>query len=62
MHSLLHRELGHIEAADRIRRASSAESPKRRQHPPPWRGRVAYAAVRLASRLDGESARKALTG
>jgi hypothetical protein len=60
MHSLLHSELGRLEAADRVRRASSAGLAKRRQHPPPWRGRLAYAAVRLASRLDGESARKAL--
>jgi hypothetical protein len=60
MHSLLHRELGNIEAADRIRRAHRAESPIRRRHPPPLRGRLAYAAVRLASRLDGESARKAI--
>jgi len=60
MHSLLHSELARVEAADRIRRASSAGPPKRRRHPPPWRARLAYAAVRLASRLDGESARKAL--
>ncbi len=60
MHSLLHSEHANTEAADRVRRASGAELPTRRRHPPPLRGRVAYAAVRLASRLDGESARRAL--
>jgi hypothetical protein len=60
MHSDLHDQLYRAEAADRIRRAPRAVVPLRRQHPPPIRGRVAYAAARLARRLDAESARKAI--
>ena len=62
MHSLLHSEHARVEAADRVRRASCAGSPVRRRHPPPIRGRAAYAAARLARRLDMESARKAVAG
>ena len=60
MHSNLHDELYRAEAADRVRRAHRAVVPLRRQHPPPIRGRVAYAAARLAHRLDPESARRAI--
>jgi hypothetical protein len=60
MHSQLHYELYRTEAADRARRAPRVVVPKRRQHPPPVRGRVAYAAARLARRIDRESARRAL--
>jgi hypothetical protein len=60
MHSNLHEELYRTLAADRVRRAPRAVVPLRRQHPPPIRGRVAYVAARLASRLDSESARKAV--
>jgi hypothetical protein len=60
MHSDLHQELYRAEAADRIRRARSAAVPPRAKHPPPLRGRAAYAAARLARRLDSESARKAI--
>jgi hypothetical protein len=60
MHSDLHDQMYRAEAADRIRRAPRAAVPLRRQHPPPIRGRVAYAAARLARRLDSESARKAV--
>jgi hypothetical protein len=60
MHSQLQFELYQALAADRIRNAPRAASPKRRQHPPPIRGRAAYAAARLARRLDSESARKAI--
>jgi hypothetical protein len=60
MHSILHQELYRAEAADRVRRAHRAVLPLRRRHPPPVRGRVAYAAARLASRLDPETARKAI--
>ena len=58
MHSQLHFELYRTIAADRIRSAPGAAVPKRRQHPPPIRGRAAYAAARLARRLDPESARR----
>ena len=60
MHSTLHHELYRAEAADRIRRAPGVVVPVRRQHPPPVRGRAAYATARLARRLDRESARKAV--
>ena len=59
MHSLLHSDLARSVAADRVERASRAVSPIRRQHPPPVRGRMAYAMARLALRLDTESARRA---
>jgi hypothetical protein len=60
MHSNLHYELYRAEAADRVRRAHGAQRSLRRRHPPPLRGRAAYAAARLASRLDSESAKKAV--
>jgi hypothetical protein len=61
MHSQLSNELARVLAADRLRQAPSVVVvPGRRQHPPPIRGRAAYAAARLARRLDSESARKAV--
>jgi hypothetical protein len=57
MHTDLHIELSRALAADRARRAPRAGFPTRRQHPPPRRGRAAYAEARLARRLDSESAR-----
>jgi hypothetical protein len=60
MHSNIHYELYRAEAADRVRRARRASVPLRAKHPPPLRGRAAYAAARLAHRLDSESARKAV--
>jgi hypothetical protein len=60
MHSNLHYELYRAEAADRVRRAHRSAVPMRRLHPPPIRGRAAYAAARLARRIDSESARRAI--
>jgi hypothetical protein len=60
MHSNLHQELYRAEAADRVRRAHRASVPLRAKHPPPLRGRAAYAAARLARRLDSESAKRAV--
>ena len=60
MHSPLHEHMYRVEAADRGRRAPRAVAAVRRQHPPPFRGRAAYAAARLARRLDRESARRAV--
>ena len=60
MHSQLHFELYRTEAADRARRAPGVVVPIRRQHPPPVRGRAAYATAWLASRLDKESAKRAV--
>jgi hypothetical protein len=59
-HPQLQYELSRAIAADRIRSVPRAVVTARRQHPPPIRGRVAYAAARLARRLDSESARKAI--
>jgi len=60
MHSMNHYELARTNAADRVERASRAVVPARRQHPPPVRGRMAYAAARVARRLDTEQARRAI--
>ena len=60
MHSLVHLSVARADATERVRRGSSAESPVPRHRPPPLRGRAAYAAARLASRLDSESARRAV--
>ena len=60
MHPTIRLELGRVDAADRVRRASGVVSPVRRQHPPPMRGRAAYVTARLARRLDSESARRAV--
>ena len=60
MHSLNQYELYRVMAADRVRHAQGAVAPVRPQHPPPVRGRAAYAAAWLASRIDRESARRAI--
>ena len=57
MHTDLHIELSRALAADRARRAPRAGRPVRRYHPPPIRGRAAYAAAWPARRPDSESAR-----
>ena len=60
MHSQLQFEIYRTLAADRVSDKRGAVVPRRRLHPPPIRGRVAYVAGRLASRLDSESARRAI--
>ena len=60
MHPTIQYQLARTIAADRAEQASRAALPKRRVHPPPIRGRVAYAAARLARRLDTEQARRAI--
>jgi hypothetical protein len=60
MHSLNHLHVAHAEATDRVRRASRAEHSAQRHRPPPLRARAAVAAARVASRLDAESARRAV--
>jgi hypothetical protein len=60
MHPTMHYALARANAADRVERATRAEVPTRRMHPPPVRGRVAYLAARLARRLDTEQARRAI--
>ena len=58
MHSQLHFELYRTEAADRARRAPGVVVPIRRQHPPPIRGRAAYATRGWPAGSTSESARK----
>jgi hypothetical protein len=63
MHSLNHAVMGNAIADERSRRPSiRAVHPHRPERPPnvPLRGRVAYAAGRLARRLDREMARRAV--
>jgi hypothetical protein len=60
MHSNLQFEMYRAMAADRVHGAHGAVVPRERQHPPPVRGRAAYAAARLARRIDSESARRAI--
>jgi hypothetical protein len=60
MHSLNHLHIASTDAADRVRFASRGERRIERHRPPPLRGRAAFAAARLASRLDSESARRAV--
>jgi len=60
MHSMLQYQMYRTLAADRVVNAPGVALPKRRQHPPPVRGRAAYATARFARRLDSESARRAV--
>lgn len=60
MHSLLQYQMYRTLAADRAEHASRVALPQRRQHPPPVRGRAAYATARFARRLDSESAKRAV--
>jgi hypothetical protein len=56
-----HIALGRELAADRVRAEHPRVVPSARLlRPPPVRGRAAYAAGRLARRLDSESARRAV--
>lgn len=61
MHSLNHAQLARATAAEHVQRARRAERVARRLRPPPLlRSRVAHVAARLASRLDAETARRAI--
>jgi hypothetical protein len=60
MHSLNHPAYADAVAAERLRAAKRAHRGGGRHRPPPLRGRAAYVAARLARRLDGESARRAV--
>ncbi len=59
MHSLIHAELVHATAAERIRPSARGLARTRRHRPPPYRRLVAYATASLARRVDAESARRA---
>jgi hypothetical protein len=60
MHSLNHQHLAHAVAAERVQAAKRAAKQARLQHPPPVRSRAAYAAARVARRLDSAAARRAV--
>lgn len=60
MHSLLHSAYGRSVAAERAQAAEREAKHARLQHPPPVRSRAAYAAARVARRLDAAAARKAV--
>lgn len=61
MHTLIHLDHARAVADERVRAAARASArPPRPWPPPPVRGRVAYAAARVASRLDADSARRAV--
>jgi hypothetical protein len=60
MHSLNHQALAYMVAADRAQAADRVAKHARLQHPPPVRSRAAYAAARVARRLDSAAARRAV--
>ena len=60
MHSLNHQDLARVVAAERAEVAEREVLASRLQHPPPVRSRAAYAAARLARRLDPSAARRAV--
>jgi hypothetical protein len=60
MHSLSHQVLGQLVVAERAEAAKRVRSSAPLQHPPPVRSRAAYAAARVARRLDSAAARKAV--
>jgi hypothetical protein len=63
MHSLNHSVLAGATATERLDRTAArapAQRPPERPPGPPLRARAAYAAGRLARRLDGEMARRAV--
>ena len=61
MHSLNQHDLASVVAAERVEAASRVAKHARLQHPPPAvRSRAAYAAARVARRLDPKAARRAV--
>jgi hypothetical protein len=60
MHSLNHPAYARSVVAERVEAAQRAARPARPQHPPPVRSRAAYAAARIARRLDSAAARRAI--
>jgi hypothetical protein len=60
MHSLIHQDLVHAIAAERVRPYARGVARPRRHRPPPYRRAVAYAVASVARRLDDESARRAI--
>jgi hypothetical protein len=60
MHSLNQPDLARGIASDRAEAALRRALPGRPTHPPPVRSRAAYAAARIARRLDPNTARRAV--
>jgi hypothetical protein len=60
MHSLNHPAFGNATATARVDAAHGRMRFGRKQHPPPWRSRAAFAAARAARRLDSAAARRAV--
>jgi hypothetical protein len=60
MHSLSHPAYANSVVAERAEAAQRVARHADLQHPPPIRSRAAYAAARVARRLDIASARKAV--
>ena len=60
MHSLNQPALANSVVAERAEAAQRVAKRARLQHPPPVRSRAAYAAARVARRLDSAAARKAV--
>jgi hypothetical protein len=60
MHSLMHPAYAQSVQAERVQAAKREAKSARLQHPPPVRSRAAYAAGRVARRLDSAAARKAV--
>jgi hypothetical protein len=60
MHSLNHSAYGRAVQAARVEAGRQAARAARSKHPPPVRSRAAYAAGRLAQRLDAKAARRAV--
>ena len=61
MHSLNHPAYAQLRSSQSASEAAKREAKYARlQHPPPVRSRAAYAAGRVARRLDSAAARKAV--
>ena len=60
MHSLIHIEHARVHAAERRRRPINRPVRPTQPQPPPIRRRAAHAAGRIASRLDADTARRAV--
>jgi len=60
MHSLNHPAYARSVAAERVEAAKREARASRLRHPPPVRSRAAYAAARVARRLDSAAARRAV--
>ncbi len=60
MHSLNHPAYARSVEAERVQAAKVRAKAARLQHPPPVRSRAAYVAARIARRLEGAAARRAV--